>query len=186
MPETALLFHGLCGLRHALLPVECHGTDTARWQRGWCASGGFRADAAAASAAFAPSSAPAPAATATPAAACATPIDAPTQAATAPFGPHAAACNLSATDTVDPAEAVATAVSAAAASTATITSATATAAAFATAMAIATAAISPDLVDTLSFAGALTSADATAAPTLEPLTFQGASREAWAAAHKPV
>ena len=74
-------------------------------------------------------------------------------------------------------------MSAAAAATATITSATATAAA-AAAMAIATAAISPDLVDTLSFAGALTSADATAAPTLEP--FQGASREAWTATHKPL
>jgi hypothetical protein len=180
MPETALLFHGPSSCS---LPVECHGTDTARWQRGWCASGGFRADAAAASAAFAPSSAPAPTATATPAAACATPIDAPTQAATAPFGPHAAACNLSATDTVDPVEAVATAVSTAAAATATITSATATAAA-ATAMAIATAAISPDLVDSLSCAGALTSADATAAPTLGPLAFQGASREAWTATHK--
>ena len=56
-------------------------------------------------------------------------------------------------------------MSAAAAATATITSATATAAA-AAAMAIATAAISPDLVDTLSFAGALTAADAAAALTL--------------------
>ena len=74
-------------------------------------------------------------------------------------------------------------MSTAAAATATITTATAAAAA---AMAIATAAISPDLVDTLSFAGALTSADATAAPTLEPLAFQGASRETWTATHKPL
>ena len=76
-------------------------------------------------------------------------------------------------------------MSAAAAATATITSATATAAA-AAAMAIATAAISPDLVDTLSFAGALTAADATAALTLQAVTFQGAHREAWTAAHKPL
>ena len=65
---------------------------------------------------------------------------------------------------------------------ATITSAIATVAA----MSIATAAIFPDLVDTLSFAGALAAADATAAHTLQSLIFQGAHREAWTAAHKPL
>ena len=89
-----------------------------------------------------------------------------------------------------PAEADSTAVSAAAA--AESADSAATTATIPSAAAIATAAITPDPVETrstrretLSFALALAAADAAAALALHAVTFQGARREAWTAAHKP-
>ena len=88
------------------------------------------------------------------------------------------------------AEATATAVSAAlaaesTAAAATINSAAATVAA-AAATALATAPITFDPIDALSFARALAAADAVATLVLQAVTFQGARREAWTAAHKPL
>ena len=111
------------------------------------------------------------------------PPQAATQAPTARLGPSpdTAACDLGAVATI-------------ASAGATVTAAVATS--------LAAVAISPDPVeapplagalasaaitfDALSFARALTAADAAAALALHALVFQGAHREAWAAAHKPL
>ena len=110
------------------------------------------------------------------------PPQAATQAPTARLGPSpdTAACDLGAVATIASAGAT---VTAAATSLAAVAISPDPVEAPPLPGALATAAIT---FDALSFARALTAADAAAALTLQALVFQGARREAWTTAHKPL